>query len=239
MSQPTLPKNDAGEDTRKTPANARFNAAAARKPWTRPTLNLQALGIYIAAVVIFLIFGMLNPNFLTSGNLRDIAVSASVNAIIGLGITFVIITGGIDLAVGSIASFVGIVSATLMVNAGTSPFLALLAGIGLGLVCGAINGLLITKLKLPPFIATLGNDEHLPGLRIRGHQRPACLQRPQGLRLHAQQLRRRHPGRGHPRGGPCHHSAGCCSAGQSSGRMSSLPAAAKKRHGSPASASTE
>ena len=140
---------------RTTLVNRRHDAAA-RKPRTRPTLNLQALGIYIAAVVIFLIFGLLNPNFLTSGNLRDIAVSASVNAIIGLGITFVIITGGIDLSVGSIASFVGIATATLMVNAGTSPFLALLAGIALGLVCGAINGLLITKLKLPPFIATLG-----------------------------------------------------------------------------------
>jgi ribose transport system permease protein len=155
MSQPTLPKH-AGEQEGKTGANRRQDATDKAKPRPRPTLNLQALGIYIAAVVIFLIFGLLNGNFLTAGNLRDIAISASVNAIIGLGITFVIITGGIDLAVGSIASFVGIVSATLMVNAGTSPFLALLAGIGLGLVCGAINGVLITKLKLPPFIATLG-----------------------------------------------------------------------------------
>lgn len=156
MSQPTLPKKDQAEDRGKNAMNRRPYATAIKKSRTRPVLNLQALGIYIAAVVIFLIFGLLNPNFLTSGNLRDIAVSASVNAIIGLGITFVIITGGIDLAVGSIASFVGIVTASLMVNAGTSPFLALLAGIALGLACGAVNGLLITKLKLPPFIATLG-----------------------------------------------------------------------------------
>ena len=155
MSQPTLPKH-AGEQNQGAEVKRQEDATATARPRTRPTVNLQALGIYIAAVVIFLIFGLLNGNFLTAGNLRDIAISASVNAIIGLGITFVIITGGIDLAVGSIASFVGIVSATLMVNAGTSPFLALVAGIGLGLVCGAINGLLITKLKLPPFIATLG-----------------------------------------------------------------------------------
>lgn len=154
MSQPTLPKNDAGAASLDTPRKRLPDGATRKRPW--PAMNLQALGIYIAAVVIFLIFGVLNPNFLTSGNLRDIAVSASVNAIIGLGITFVIITGGIDLSVGSIASFVGIVSASLMVNAGTSPFLALLIGIGLGLVSGAINGVLITKLKLPPFIATLG-----------------------------------------------------------------------------------
>lgn len=156
MSQPTLPKQSSGQHHWNSGVTQQQDVTAKASRRTRPPLNLQALGIYIAAVVIFLIFGMLNGNFLTAGNLRDIAVSASVNAIIGLGITFVIITGGIDLAVGSIASFVGIVSATLMVNAGTSPFLALLAGIALGLVCGAINGVLITKLKLPPFIATLG-----------------------------------------------------------------------------------
>ncbi len=122
----------------------------------RTTLNFQALGIFIAAAVIFLIFGALKPIFLTLGNLSDVAVSACVNAIIGLGLTFVIITGGIDLSVGSIASFVGIVSANMMVNGGTPPYVALFLGIGLGLLCGAVNGVLITLLKLPPFIATLG-----------------------------------------------------------------------------------
>jgi len=129
---------------------------APRKAFALPSLNMQSIGIYGAAVAIFVIFGLLNPNFLTVGNLRDVAIAASINAIIGLGITFVIITGGIDLSVGSIASFVGIVAATLMVNGGVAPIIALLAGVGLGLACGTANGLLITKLKLPPFIATLG-----------------------------------------------------------------------------------
>ncbi|MGA1835657.1 ABC transporter permease [Herbiconiux sp. 11R-BC] len=122
----------------------------------RRQINFQALGIYIAAIVLFIILGVLNPNFLTPGNLRDVAVSASVNAIIGIGLTFVIITGGIDLSVGAVASFVGIVSSTLMVNGGIPPLLGLLAGLVLGIVCGAVNGLLVTKLRLPPFIATLG-----------------------------------------------------------------------------------
>lgn len=125
-------------------------------PARRLRINPQAAGIYGAAIAIFLIFGLLNPNFLTLGNLRDVAVSASINAIIGLGLTFVIITGGIDLSVGSIASFVGIVSANAMVSGGTPPIAALLLGIGLGVVCGAVNGFLITTVKLPPFIATLG-----------------------------------------------------------------------------------
>jgi ribose transport system permease protein len=123
---------------------------------SRRKINLQAVGIYIAAVVLFLVLGLLNSQFLTPGNLRDVAVSASVNAIIGIGLTFVIITGGIDLSVGAIASFVGIVSANFMVSSGLSPIMALVAGVALGVGCGVVNGLLITGLKLPPFIATLG-----------------------------------------------------------------------------------
>ncbi|MGY3567744.1 ABC transporter permease [Sinomonas sp. RB5] len=138
--------------------------SAARPNGRRRPVNIQALGIVIAAVVIFLGLGLLNPNFLNINNLRDVAVSACVNALIGIGLTFVIVTGGIDLSVGSIASFVGIVSADLMVNAGVSPVAALLVGLVLGFAAGVINGLLITLLKLPPFIATLGTMSIYQGL---------------------------------------------------------------------------
>lgn len=134
------------------------------QPRKKRKINLQAFGIYIAAIALFLILGVLSPQFLTVGNLRDVAVSASVNAIIGIGLTFVIITGGIDLSVGAIASFVGIVSANFMVNGGMAPILALLVGIAVGVVCGAVNGFLITGIKLPPFIATLGTMSVFQGL---------------------------------------------------------------------------
>lgn len=130
----------------------------------RVRINVQTLGIFGAAAIIFIVFGLLSPSFLMIGNLRDIAISASINAIIGLGVTFVIITGGIDLSVGSIASLVGIVAATVMVSGGVAPILALLIGIAVGLACGAANGLLITRLKLPPFIATLGTMSVFQGL---------------------------------------------------------------------------
>jgi ribose transport system permease protein len=130
----------------------------------RTPVNFQALGIFGAAAVIFIVFGILNPNFLTLDNLRDVAVSASVNALIGIGLTFVIITGGIDLSVGSIASFVGIMSANVMVNAGVPAIPGLLGGLILGFAAGAVNGLLITMLKLPPFIATLGTMSVYQGL---------------------------------------------------------------------------
>jgi ribose transport system permease protein len=139
------------------------DTAVARPPRHRQ-INMQALGIFIAAAVIFMVFGLLNSNFLSLNNLRDVAVSASVNALIGIGLTFVIITGGIDLSVGSIASFVGIVSANMMVNSGVGAVPALLAGLVLGFAAGAVNGLAITLLRLPPFIATLGTLSVYQGL---------------------------------------------------------------------------
>jgi len=132
------------------------NHTAERRHIKLPAVSAQALGIYIAAVAIFVLFGVLSSDFLTLSNLRDVAVSACINAIIGLGVTFVIITGGIDLSVGSIASLVGIVSANLMVNHGVTPVLGLVIGLVAGMLCGLVNGALVTGLKLPPFIATLG-----------------------------------------------------------------------------------
>lgn len=132
------------------------NEAVRRSRRRFPAVSAQAVGIYVAAVAIFVLLGVLNPNFLALSNLRDVAVSACINAIIGLGVTFVIVTGGIDLSVGSIASLVGIVSANLMVNHGLNPGLGLIVGVVVGTACGLVNGALVTGLKLPPFIATLG-----------------------------------------------------------------------------------
>jgi ribose transport system permease protein len=141
-----------------------MSSDTAARPPRHLHVNMQALGIFIAAAAIFVIFGVLNSNFLTVGNLRDVAVSACVNALIGIGLTFVIITGGIDLSVGSIASLVGMVSANMMVNSGVGAVPALLVGLALGFVAGAVNGLLITLLRLPPFIATLGTMSVYQGL---------------------------------------------------------------------------
>jgi ribose transport system permease protein len=125
------------------------------KRW-RANLSPQAIGVYAATVIIFVAFGVLNHNFLQISNLSDISISASIDATIGLGLTFVIITGGIDLSVGSTASLVGIVAANAMVNGHVAPAVAVVIGLVLGFVCGAINGILVTVFRLPPFIATLG-----------------------------------------------------------------------------------
>ena len=97
----------------------------------------------------------LTPYFLTVSNLLNIAEQTAIVAIIAVGMTFVIITAGIDLSVGSVLAFSGIVMASAL-QAGAPLVLGLAAGLGAGLVCGLVNGLLITGGRLPPFIATLG-----------------------------------------------------------------------------------
>ena len=98
---------------------------------------------------------ILTPHFLTVSNLLNVAQQTAINAIIAVGLTFVIISGGIDLSVGSLVAFSGVVLASLLQHAVPLP-LALLAGLATGLACGLVNGLLITFGRLPPFIATLG-----------------------------------------------------------------------------------
>jgi ribose transport system permease protein len=97
----------------------------------------------------------LTPYFLTVSNLLNIAEQTAIVAIIAVGMTFVIITSGIDLSVGSVLAFAGVVMASTL-QAGVPLPLAVLAGLGTGFACGMVNGLLITGGRLPPFIATLG-----------------------------------------------------------------------------------
>ena len=97
----------------------------------------------------------LTPHFLTVSNLLNVAEQAAIIAIVAVGMTFVIITGGIDLSVGSVLAFAGVVMASVL-HADVPLPLALGAALGTGLFCGLLNGLLITVGRLPPFIATLG-----------------------------------------------------------------------------------
>jgi ribose transport system permease protein len=97
----------------------------------------------------------LTPHFLTVSNLLNIAEQAAIIAIVAVGMTFVIITAGIDLSVGSVLAFAGVVMASALQQGVPLP-LALATALGTGLACGLVNGLLITVGRLPPFIATLG-----------------------------------------------------------------------------------
>jgi len=114
-------------------------------------------GIYFAFIVLCIFFTMFNSLFLTPGNIINILRQVSFNAILAMGMTMVIITGGIDLSVGSILALAAVVTASLVKADAplTSMPVAVLAGLLLGAFCGFLNGLFITKGRLAPFIVTM------------------------------------------------------------------------------------
>lgn len=128
-------------------------------------LDFQKYGPLLALVILFVVSSLSSRYFLQADNLLNILRQVSYTGIMALGMTFVIIAGGIDLSVGSMTAFVGGVVVLLLNRLLPEPglggegwaiLLASLAGIGLGAVCGAINGLLVTAGRVAAFIATLG-----------------------------------------------------------------------------------
>ncbi|OGO77856.1 MAG: ribose ABC transporter permease [Clostridiales bacterium GWB2_37_7] len=109
----------------------------------------------VVLVVFCIIVSILNPRFLTISNILNILRQTSINSVIAAGMTFVILTGGIDLSVGSILAISGAVAAA-MISQGNNEFIAVIAALAIGAALGAFNGLVISKGKIQPFIATLG-----------------------------------------------------------------------------------
>ena len=114
--------------------------------------RLQTLFVLCGLIILF---GIASPHFLTPDNLLNVMEQSAINAILGIGLTFVIISGGIDLSVGSILALCGLVVADLLV-AGHGNIAAIGGGLLVGLICGGLNGLITTLGRIPPFITTLG-----------------------------------------------------------------------------------
>lgn len=124
-------------------------------------LRLQALQIVLILAAIVLIFAVLAPDsFLSVFNIRGIVVNTSILAVLGVGMTFVIVTGGIDLSVGSVLVLSGVIASKVMGAAGGQGWgvavLGILVASACGLLCGLVNGVLIARAKVPPLIVTLG-----------------------------------------------------------------------------------
>lgn len=118
--------------------------------------SLRQYGIFVAFIIICLILSFVAPQFLTISNWTIIITQVSINALLAFGVTFVIITGGIDLSLGSILAVTGIVAASLA-HPDTYPVIVpILVGLFSGLLIGAFNGFVITQSKIAPFIVTLG-----------------------------------------------------------------------------------
>jgi ribose transport system permease protein len=116
---------------------------------------LQKFAALAGLLLLVVVFSLTSDAFFTLGNGMTVALQVTSVALLGVGATCVIIAGGIDLSVGSVLALAGVLAA-LAAKAGIPVPLAMTLGVLAGAVCGAINGLLVTRAKLPPFIATLG-----------------------------------------------------------------------------------
>src|SRR5215813_2381228 len=147
------------------------DAAAARselkRPWQRAPLRLlRRLGALLALVAMCAVLSALSDHFLTFDNLMNVFRQSRVNALLALVLLVVIVTAGTDLSVGSILGLVCVLAA-LMMKAGVPAWLSALSAIGIGAALGTVNGLLLTRLRLPhPFIPTLGMMNAARGLAL-------------------------------------------------------------------------
>ncbi|MEH1838478.1 MAG: ribose ABC transporter permease [Nostoc sp.] len=148
--------------TVRPPANKLANNPASHN---RKSINslLEVAGILPILVIICILFAFLSPNFLTTGNIVNILRQASINIVLATGMTFVILTGGIDLSVGSILGVSAVVALLVSLLPALS-WAAVPAALLAGLLLGLVNGAIITFLDVPPFIVTLGSLTALRGL---------------------------------------------------------------------------
>jgi ribose transport system permease protein len=139
-----------------TPAADAAKARAARSALFR------SLGILPILFLICALFALLNPNFLTAHNLTNVLRQASINIVLAAGMTMVILTGGIDLSVGSILACTAVLSLMTSVRPELH-WATIVVPLAAGLIFGTLNGVLIAYVKLPPFIVTLGSMTALRG----------------------------------------------------------------------------
>jgi ribose transport system permease protein len=153
MSMPTAPAPD--EETLEAPAEP------AGQPLWKRVLTGSSTAIALVLVGMIAVFSILQFNeFFTVSNLRNIATDAAVLLIVATGLTYVIITAGIDLSVGSVLVFASVVSARMMNQVGGDNWGTIVVGVVIGLLAGIgwgiLNGFLVSKAKIPSFIVTLG-----------------------------------------------------------------------------------
>jgi len=124
------------------------------------------LGLLLALLVIVVILTILRPHFLDSANLINVVRQISINGILALGVTFVLLTAGVDLSLGAVVALAGVVTAHFA-HPGDFPLIVpLMMGILAGSACGAVNGTVVTLGRVAPFIATLGMMTAARGLAL-------------------------------------------------------------------------
>ena len=142
-------------ETTLPPSRSLFRADAAQK-----------LLAFAGLLVLLVVFSVASPNFFTFDNVVGILLATAVNGILALGVTFVIITGGIDLSVGTVMTLASVMAGVIITLLGLPIALGILVALATGALAGYINGLTIARMKIPPFIATLGMMMIAKGLSL-------------------------------------------------------------------------
>jgi len=126
------------------------------KETTRSVLRIREMAMILLILLTCAIMSIFSPYFLSLSNFIAIARGFSMEGLVVVGMALLLISGNFDLSVGSVMALSGIISAWLMVKVGLPPALGILGGLALGSAAGAINGLVVTRIKVNPLIATLG-----------------------------------------------------------------------------------
>ncbi len=126
----------------------------------------QKLLAFSSLIILFIIFSLASPNFATFSNIIGILVSTAVTGILATGVTFIIITGGIDLSVGTVMTFGSVMTGVFITFWGLPIYIGIIGGILAGTLAGLVSGTLVAKLKIPSFIATLGMMMVAQGLNL-------------------------------------------------------------------------
>ncbi len=127
---------------------------------------IQTLLAFGALIVMMVVFSVASPNFLSFDNIIGILIATAVNGVLALGVTFVIISGGIDLSIGTVMTLSAVMTAVVVTNWHLPVPLGIVGGLLAGTAAGLANGFLIAKMKVPPFIATLGMLNVAKGLAL-------------------------------------------------------------------------
>ncbi len=116
----------------------------------------QKILAFAGLIILLVVFSLASPNFFQFSNIVGILLATAVNGVLALGVTFVIITAGIDLSVGTVMTFAAVMTGVFITRLGLPIPVGVLGGLGSGLLAGWFNGAVIAKMKIPPFVATLG-----------------------------------------------------------------------------------
>ena len=136
------------------------------KEQSKKKVNMQLIITLGVMVALFILFTILRPAYAGFTNIMSVLLSTCVNGCLSFGVTFVIISGGIDLSIGPVMTLTGVVSGVALTKWGLPLACCIPLGLLVGVLCGVINGIMVAKMKLAPFIATLAMQMIVKGLNL-------------------------------------------------------------------------